>query len=117
MSEQSNSNYQNQQHFLSDSPWNASELMSEVARKVNIDLGNPLLQALNIDENSNKKSGKHSVGVSRQYNGNEGKIENSQTGVFASLGSGDKVYLVSAKLYLPKEWTEDEKRCKKAGIR
>lgn len=116
MVEKSKAEYQSQQHFISDSPWSASDLMMEVAKKVNKDLGDRKLQALNIDENSNKKSGKYSVGVSRQYNGNEGKIENSQTGVFASLGSGEKVCLVNARLYLPKEWTEDEKRCIKAGI-
>ncbi|MBK8626056.1 MAG: transposase [Saprospiraceae bacterium] len=109
MVEKSKGEYQSQQHFISDSPWSASDLMMEVAKKVNKDLGDRKLQALNIDENSNKKSGKHSVGVSRQYNGNEGKIENSQTGVFASLGSGEKVCLVNARLYLPKEWTDDEK--------
>jgi SRSO17 transposase len=37
-------------------------------------------------------------------------------GVFASLGSGEKVSLVNARLYLPKEWTDDEKRCIKAGV-
>lgn len=116
MVEKSKTDYQSQQHFITDSPWSASDLMMEVAKKVNKDLGDSKLQSLNIDENSNKKSGKHSVGVSRQYNGNEGKVENSQTGVFASLGSGEKVCLVNARLYLPKEWTEDEKRCIKAGI-
>lgn len=116
MVEKSKADYQSQQHFISDSPWSASDLMMEVAKKVNKDLGDRKLQALNIDENSNKKSGKHSVAVSRQYNGNEGKIENSQTGVFASLGSGEQVCLVNARLYLPKEWTDDEKRCIKAGI-
>ncbi|MGB4959530.1 MAG: IS701 family transposase [Saprospiraceae bacterium] len=116
MVEKSKAQYQSQQHFITDSPWSASQLMMEVAKKVNKDLGDIKLQALNIDENSNKKSGKHSVGVSRQYNGNEGKIENSQTGVFASLGSEDKVSLVNARLYLPKEWTDDEKRCVKAGV-
>ena len=116
MVEKSKAEYQSQQHFITDSPWSATELMMEVAKKFNKDLGDTKLQALNIDENSNKKSGKHSVGVSRQYNGNEGKLENSQTGVFASLGSGEKVCLINSRLYLPKEWTDDEKRCVKAGI-
>ena len=116
MVEKSKAQYQSQQHFITDSPWSASQLMMEVAQKVNTALGDTKLQALNIDENSNKKSGKHSVGVSRQYNGNEGKIENSQTGVFASLGSGEKVSLVNARLYLPKEGIDDEKRCIKAGV-
>jgi len=116
MVEKSKAQYQSQQHFITDSPWSSCQFIMDVAKKVNSDLGDTKLQALNIDENSNHKSGKHSVGVSRQYNGNEGKIENSQTGVFASLGSGEKVNLVNARLYLPKEWTDDEKRCIKAGV-
>mgnify|MGYP003596719896 CR=1 FL=1 len=116
MVEKSKAEYQSQQHFITDSPWSATELMMEVAKKFNKDLGDTKLQALNIDENSNKKSGKHSVGVSRQYNGNEGKLENSQTGVFASLGSGEKVCLINSRLYMRKEWRDDEKRCVKAGI-
>jgi SRSO17 transposase len=116
MTEKTNSDYQSHQHFITDYPWNAKELMLDVARKVNRDLGEFKLQSLNIDENSTRKTGKNSVGVSKQYNGNMGKLENSQTGVFASLGKGDLVCQVSAKLFLPKEWVEDEQRCRKAGI-
>ncbi|MCZ2100051.1 MAG: hypothetical protein LC107_00770 [Chitinophagales bacterium] len=54
MVEKSKANYQSQQHFITDSPWSASDLMAEVAKKVNKDLGNTKLQALNIDENSQK---------------------------------------------------------------
>ncbi len=31
-------------------------------------------------------------------------------------GRGDKISLVGAKLYLPRSWTKDKKRCEKAGI-
>lgn len=116
MTEKTNSDYQSHQHFIADSPWDAKELMKDLARKVNRDLGDFKLQSLNIDENSTRKSGKNSVGVSKQYNGNLGKLENSQTGVFATLGKGELVCQVNAKLYLPQEWVEDEQRCKKAGI-
>lgn len=37
-------------------------------------------------------------------------------GVFAALSRGIGVALISAKLYLPKEWTESNKRCDKACI-
>lgn len=116
MVEKTKADYQSLQHFITDSPWSAHDLMTEVSKKVNKALGDTAVQSLNIDENSNKKSGMHSVGVSRQYNGNEGKVENSQTGVFATLGSGENVCPVNARLYLPKEWVEDEVRCKKAGV-
>ena len=116
MTEKTNSYYQTHQHFITDSPWDAKKLMLDIAKKVNWDLGDFKLQSLNIDENSTRKSGKNSVGVSKQYNGNLGKLENSQTGVFTTLGKGELVCQVNAKLYLPKEWIEDEQRCKKAGI-
>lgn len=37
-----------------------------------------------VDETGFLKQGKHSVGVSRQYSGTAGRIENSQIGVFLS---------------------------------
>lgn len=116
ITEITNEDSQSFNHFISDSPWCPQELMNKVSKNVNRDLGDPKLQALNIDESSTKKAGKSSVGVSRQYNGNEGKRENSQTGVFASLGRDNLVCLTQAKLFLPDEWIEDAQRCKKAGI-
>lgn len=116
MSEKTQSDYQSQQHFITDSPWSASDVMEIVGRKLQKRLGSVEDQAYSIDESSNRKSGKHSVGVSSQYNGNLGKVENSQTGVYASLSKGNRVGLINARLFLPDEWVEDTKRCKKAGI-
>jgi SRSO17 transposase len=82
MVEQTNEVYQSQHHFLSNSPWSAQEAMKIVAEKTNSRLGYWREQSLAIDESSNRKAGNHSVGVSRQYNGNLGKVENSQTGVY-----------------------------------
>ena len=116
INEQVRGNYQSQQHFITDSPWDSQAAMNVVAHKANKMLGSFADQALLIDESSTKKAGKHSVGVSRQHNGNLGKVENSQTGVYASLGNGDKVCLVNCKLFLAKEWIDDKRRCEKAGI-
>lgn len=116
MSEKTKSDYQSQQHFITDSPWSASDVMEIVGRKLQKRLGSVEGQAYAIDESSNRKSGKHSVGVSSQYNGNLGKVENSQTGVYASLSKGNRVGLINARLFLPDEWVEDSGRCKKAGI-
>ncbi len=90
--------------------------MKIVAKKTNDALGDYHNQALNFDENSNKKAGDKSVAVSRQYNGNLGKVDNSQTGVYASLNNGNKVGLVNCRLFLPEEWTNDSKRALAAGI-
>lgn len=116
MSEKTASDYQRQHHFISHSPWSASEVMGIVGKKCQQRLGSPEQVAYGIDESSVRKSGKGSVGVSRQYNGNLGKVENSQTGVYASLSKDHEVGLINARLFLPEEWVEDEARCKKAGI-
>lgn len=116
MSEQNDEDYQSQHHFLSESPWSAQQLMQKISQDTNKLLGEWHKQALSVDENSNRKAGKHSVGVSSQYNGNLGKVENSQTGVFASLSRGNRVGLINCRLFLPEEWVEDEGRCLKAGI-
>lgn len=116
MVEQNGSNYQSQQHFITNSPWSAKEAMKVVAKKTNKALGSPIQQVLSFDESSNKKAGRNSVAVSRQHNGNLGKIENSQTGVYASLSKGDKVGLINCRLFLPAEWVNDPHRCRKAGM-
>jgi SRSO17 transposase len=116
MAEQNNQDYQSQQHFITHSPWSAKDVMTLVAKKANKSFGDPKLQCLLIDESSDKKAGKHSVGVSRQHNGNLGKIENSQTGVYASLAKEDYACLVNCRLFLPEQWTNDEERCLNAGI-
>ncbi len=111
------SNYQQLQHFISESEWDGKAVMKEVARKTNQSL--EFLKGekgLILDESGNEKAGDKSVGVARQYIGNAGKVCNSQIGVYAGLSRVDKISLVGAKLYLPKEWTADKKRCQKAGI-
>lgn len=116
MAEQTQICYQSQQHFLSDSPWSAQGLMQQVSLDTNALLGDWQKQSFGIDESSNRKSGKHSVGVSSQYNGNLGKVENSQTGVYASLSSYNRVGIINTRLFLPDEWADDKERCLKAGV-
>ncbi|MCY7345345.1 MAG: IS701 family transposase [Pyrinomonadaceae bacterium] len=111
------SNYQQLQHFISESEWDEKAVMKEVARKTNQSLATLKGEkGLILDESGNEKAGDKSVGVARQYIGNVGKVCNSQVGVYAGLSRADKISLVRAKLSLPKEWTSDKKRCEKAGI-
>ena len=69
-----------------------------------------------IDESGIPKKGKHSAGVARQYCGQLGKVENCQVGVYGALAHGDKVTLTDARLFVPREWTNDPERCRRAGI-
>ena len=111
------SDYQRLHHFISDSPWPYKPVLEAVGRDMSELLrqrGEPV--GLIIDESGHRKSGDKSVGVSRQYLGSIGKTDNGQVGVFAALSQGDDVAMVNTRLYLPKEWTDDKKRCDKAGI-
>jgi len=113
--------YHQYHHFLSNSPWSAEEVKKKVAQDSSslmsfqkLQMGKPT--GLLIDESSHLKKGKHSVGVSRQYAGVIGKVDNCQVGVYVSLCNGKHSSLIDEALFLPKEWIEDEKRCLKAGI-
>ena len=110
------SDYYRIQHFISESPWDARTGFDKVASDTN-ELFNGFDQvALLIDESSHVKKGDHSVGVSRQYCGNMGKVDNCQVAVYAAL-SAEKYYgLIDTALFLPQSWTMDAKRCKAAGI-
>jgi len=110
------SNYQGIQQFISDSPWKDEALLAQIAREVNGILGGHRHSALIIDETAFAKKGEKSVGVQRQYNGRLGKTENSQLGVFACLGRGERSAIVDFRLFLPEAWASDATRCEKAGI-
>ncbi len=62
------------------------------------------------------KQGDKSVGVSRQYGENVGKLANSQVAVMSCLSNGDFASMTDARLYLPEDWCNDQKGCDKAGI-
>lgn len=107
--------YDAQQHFISHSPWDYEAVFAQIGRDVSELIGGPE-STLVIDETSFAKQGKHSAGVSRQWNGRLGKVDNSQVGVGAALTDGLRSALVGMRLYLPSAWCDDEARCDKAGI-
>jgi len=102
--------YYQLQHFISESPWNAGELMDYVSQQAGSHFGSNKLIGLHIDETGVRKKGKYSIGVERQYCGNIGKVDNSQVAVYAALSQGDFATLIDSKLYLPKSWTSDKQR-------
>jgi SRSO17 transposase len=107
--------YQSQQQFLSDSPWDHRAVMDQVARDTDAIFGG-VGSVLVIDESGLSKKGDKSAGVARQYNGRLGKVDNCQVGVFAALCDSGGGGLVDARLYLPQEWVEDRQRCLKAKV-
>jgi SRSO17 transposase len=106
----------NLQQFLTHSKWDARSVIDHVARDANQCLGDEQRAGLLIDESGFAKQGPMSVGVSRQWLGRLGKVDNGQVAVFGVLSKDRFAIPVDVKLYLPKKWTEDPKRCEKAGI-
>src|SRR5680860_1380742 len=84
-----NSDYKRYIHFLSVSKWSASDVNSVTMKSVDSSLREQKIKSglptgLVIDETSHLKKGLKSVGVSRQYAGVVGKVDNCQVAVHAS---------------------------------
>lgn len=102
--------------FLTHSKWEARSVIDHVACEANHLLGDDQRAGLLIDESGFAKQGSMSAGVSRQWIGRLGKVDNGQVAVFGVLSKGRFAMPVDVKLYLLKKWTEDPKRCEKAGV-
>lgn len=103
------------QHFMGVSKWNDSPLRDELARQIGRDLEDPN-GVLVFDPSGFPKSGRESVGVARQWCGRLGKVDNCQVGVYLGYVSSSEHALVDVRLFLPREWTQDKERLKKAGV-
>jgi SRSO17 transposase len=103
------------QRFLTEAPWSTAPIITALQRYLA-----PRLSASDgvfvIDESGFPKQGKHSVGVSPQYCGALGKVANCQMGVFLAYVSARGHALIDARLFLPRPWTDDPERCKRAGV-
>jgi len=113
--------YQRIQQFITDSPWSSEALISSIAADTCALYAEQPGYRIDdvgyiIDESGHIKSGKHSVGVARQYAGVVGKVENCQIGVYVSLVWKTHSTLINERLFLPEAWTSDTERCEKAGI-
>lgn len=100
------------QRFLESIVWDEQMLRDGCQQLVATEHASP--DAIGcVDETGTAKSGNHTAGVKRQYNGNRGKIENCVNNVAISYTTPGFNCLLDAQLYLPKEWTEDPERRKK----
>ena len=103
------------QRFIGFSRWDYRPLMMELSRQVGTAIG----QADGVivfDPSGFQKKGNDSVGVSRQWLGRLGKVDNGQVGVYMGYASGQEHALVDVRLYLPKEWAKDKTRRKASGV-
>ena len=103
------------QHLLGRARWDADAVRDDLQQYVLEHLAHPEGIAV-VDETGFLKKGNQSAGVQRQYSGTAGRIENCQIGVFLCYVSPKGSTLIDRRLYLPKSWTEDPPRCRKAGI-
>ena len=100
------------QRFLESIRWDEDRLRDRCQQLVAAEHADP--EALGvIDETGTTRSGGHTAGVKRQYNGNRGKVENCVNTVALSYASAHFHCLLDARLYLPKEWASDPARRKK----
>lgn len=103
--------YQAFQHFITHAPWEAEVLWKRLRAVTPARTG-----ILILDETSFPKSGRHSVGVARQYCGALGKVANCQVAVTAALWTGGRTWPMGTLLYLPEAWTSDAARRASARI-
>jgi len=106
----------NLQQFVTHSKWDYRGVMDHVASDVDNLLGDTKDTCLLLDESGFAKQGKSSVGVSRQWLGRLGKVDNGQVAVYGALAKGHFAVPIDTRLYLPEEWTDDPVRCEKAGV-
>lgn len=95
------------QKFMKDSPWNHELMHTIYLDTVSNELSSPDAM-FTIDSSENAKKGKESVGVSHQYCGNTGKLDNCQSGVFLGYVTDNGYTLLDRRLYLPEKWFTPE---------
>jgi SRSO17 transposase len=94
------------QRFLESIKWEHDEVLLRCQKLIASEHADPHAIGV-IDETGTAKSGNHTVGVKRQYNGNRGKIENAVVTVAASFATTTFSCLMAARMYLPQEWAND----------
>lgn len=105
----------NLQHFIGCAHWDHQPLLIELARQVGERLGETD-GVIVFDPSAFPKRGKQSVGVTRQWCGRLGKVDNCQVAVYMAYVSRKDHALVNTRLYLPKEWANHRARRKVAGV-
>jgi SRSO17 transposase len=103
------------QWFIGVSDWDDKPLREELVRQVGQELGEDEAVIV-FDPSAFPKSGRESVGTARQWCGRLGKVDNCQVAIYMGYASRREHALVDMRLFLPREWTKDVKRRKKAGI-
>src|SRR5580698_10210869 len=104
-------------HLVAKAPWSDETLLDEVRKQVlpAMQKQGPVVAWI-VDDTGFPKKGKHSVGVTRQYCGQVGKQDNCRVAVSLSVATWSSSLPVAYRLYLPKEWAEDDERREKTEV-
>jgi SRSO17 transposase len=109
--------HQSLHHLVADAPWNDQAMLAEVRRQLLPALQkNGSVVAWIIDDTGFPKSGRHSIGVARQYCGQVGKQDNCQVAVSLSVSTWNASLPIAWRLYLPEAWASDPERRQRAGV-
>jgi SRSO17 transposase len=104
-------------HFVGESNWSDEKVLAKVREMVLPAIErHGAIEAWIIDDTGFPKKGMHSVGVASQYCGQLGREGNCQVAVSLSVANHHASLPVAYRLYLPREWTKDRKRCRKAAV-
>jgi SRSO17 transposase len=103
------------QRPLGRAGWEADAVRDALRRSILPPLREPDVMLV-VDETGFLKKGRHSAGVARPYSGTAGRIDNCQIGVFLAYARPLGHALPDRELSRPKEWTEDQARCRQVGI-
>ena len=98
-------NVRNMQQFIGEGAWDDAAILRKHAALVGESLGEAD-GVLIVDGSDFPKKGKDSAGVSRQYCGATGKVDNCQAAVFVAYASRRGHTLLDRRLYLPQDWFE-----------
>jgi SRSO17 transposase len=112
-------NDQSVNHFISNSKWDYAKLMTRIASRCSAffeEKCNSADTCLIVDEVGFPKKGKKSACVGRQWLGCLGKQDNGQVAVCLALCNTYLFSIIGTCLFMPKKWSEDEERRKKAKI-
>ena len=104
------------QRFLESIKWDEEKLRDRCQQIVAKDHAHPESIGC-VDESGTAKSGKDTVGVGRQWNGNRGKVDNCVVGVHISYSAPGFQVLLDSTVYLPEDWANDPARRKKLMYR
>ena len=100
------------QRFLESIKWHEQKLRDRCQQIVAKDHAHP--EAIGcVDESGTAKSGHETVGTSRQWHGNRGKVDNCVVGVHLNYSAPGFQVLLDSTVYLPEDWANDPARRKK----